>query len=90
MNAWFWLLVAGEILAGLLIILGIFTRVAAGIIIVVMIGAMHTLGRAPQWFVSKDMILAVLALGLAFAGNGSYSLEKRCCKTCTGACASKK
>jgi uncharacterized membrane protein YphA (DoxX/SURF4 family) len=85
-NVWFWLLVIGEITAGALIVLGVFTRFAAGFIIVVMIGAIHTKGRTQGWFVDKDMILAVLALGLALAGNGAYSLEKRCCKACTGSC----
>jgi uncharacterized membrane protein YphA (DoxX/SURF4 family) len=86
MNAWFWILVVLEIAAGALFVLGIFTRVAAAVIVAIMMGALHTKGRSAGWFVDKDMILAVLALGLAFTGNGAYSLAKRCCKTCTGAC----
>jgi hypothetical protein len=85
-NVWFWLLVIGEITAGALIVLGVFSRFAAGFIIIVMIGAMHTKGRTPGWFIDKDMILTVLALGLALTGNGAYALEKRCCKVCTGSC----
>lgn len=69
MNAWFWILVVLEIAAGALFVLGIFTRVAAAVIIAIMLGAIHTQGWASGRFVGKDMILAVLALGLAFAGN---------------------
>lgn len=84
MNVWFWLLVVGEITAGVLFVLGVFTRVAAAIVIAIMIGAMHTKWWATGWFVDKDMILAVLALGLAFAGNGAYSVQNRCSRMCSG------
>lgn len=88
MNAWFWILVVLEIGAGALFVLGIFTRVAAAVVIAIMIWAIHTQGWASGRFVGKDMILAVLALGLAFTSNGAYSLQNRCCKMCSGACAS--
>lgn len=88
MNAWFWILVVLEITAGALFVLGVFTRVAAAVVIAIMLGAIHTQGWASGRFVGKDMILAVLALGLAFTGNGAYSLQNRCCRMCSGSCAS--
>jgi len=87
MNTWFWLLVVTEITIGTLFVLGIFTRVASPIAVVIMLGAMHTKGRAQGWFVDKDFMIAILAIVVALVGNGAYSLAKRCCKTCTGSCA---
>lgn len=87
MNAWFWILVVLEIGAGVLFVLGMFTRVAAAVVIAIMLGAMHTKGRAFQ-AMEMDFILAGLALGLAFAGNGAYSVQNRCCRMCSGSCAS--
>jgi len=88
MNAWFWILVVAEITAGTLFVFGIFTRIAAAIVIVVMLGAMNLKGWAFQTM-ELDFTLAVLALGLAFAGNGAYALQKLCCKSCSGSCGTK-
>jgi len=86
MNVWFWLLVVGEITAGALFVLGVFTRVAAAIVVVVMLGAMHTKGRSAMTFIDKDFMLAIIAIVIAMMGNGAYSLQRRCCRTCTGTC----
>lgn len=88
MNVWFWLLVVGEIAIGVLFVLGIFTRVAAVIAVVIMLGAIHTKGRGEAWFVDKDFIILILAIVVALVGNGTYSLQKRCCSVCNGSCAS--
>lgn len=85
MNAWFWVLVVAEILAWALFVLGVFTRLASAIVIVVMLGAMHTKGR-DFGAMELDFVLAGLALGLAFLGNGAYSLQNWCCKMCSWAC----
>lgn len=88
MNAWFWILVVAEIAAGALFVFGIFTRVAAAVVVAIMLGAMNLKGWSFQ-AVELDFVLAGLALGLAFAGNGAYSLQKLCCKTCSGSCGTK-
>jgi len=83
MNAWFWILVVAEITAWTLFVLGMFTRIAAAIVVVIMLGAMNIKGWSFQTM-ELDFFLAVLAIGLAIAGNGAYSLQNRCCTTCTG------
>lgn len=87
MNAWFWILVVLEIGAGALFVLGIFTRVAAAVVVAIMLGAMNLKGWSFQ-AMELDFVLAGLALWLGFAGNGAYSLQNRCCKKCSGTCAS--
>lgn len=87
MNMWFWILVILEITAGALFVLGVFTRIAAAVVIVIMLGAMNVKGWSFQ-AMELDLVLAVLALGLAFTGNGAYSLQNRCCRMCSGSCAS--
>lgn len=87
MNMWFWILVILEITAGALFVLGVFTRIAAAVVIVIMLGAMNVKGWSFQ-AAELDFVLAVLALGLAFTGNGAYSLQNRCCRMCSGSCAS--
>ena len=76
---------SGEILAGLLFILGIFTRVASVIVLIIMIGAMHTKGRSFD-LMEIDIILAGMALGLFFTKNGMYSFQRLYYQSCRGNC----
>lgn len=76
------LLAIGEIVAWALFIFGIFTRVAAVFVVIVMLGAMNAKGRSGAAFVEKDFILLVLAIVVACTWTGKYALSSclpRCC-----------
>lgn len=80
------LVIWGEFLASLLVLLGLFTRYAAGVIIGIMIGAIYFVhapwGFFMNWYmepkVGEGFEYHVLAIGLAssliFLGDGNYSL----------------
>ena len=68
-----------EVVIGAMFILGLFPRVAAVAVVIIMLGAMNTKGRAGTTFVEKDFMLAIIAIVLFATGAGSYSLTAACC-----------
>ncbi|MFD2615171.1 DoxX family protein [Paenibacillus gansuensis] len=71
---------AGELLGGLLFAAGLFTWVGALLMIVLMIGAIAKVhGANGLWSTQNgyeyNLVLIVIALGVAFIGAGEYSLD---------------
>ncbi len=69
---------AGELAAGVAMLLGLFTRWAGALIAVIMLGAMM-LVKFKAGFLGGyefDAMLFFAALGIAFIGPGKYSLDK--------------
>lgn len=81
----------GEIVAGCLVILGVFTRIASGFL-AVMIGLMilyvHSGARVIGIHSNElELALFVMSAALIFLGPGSYALGALFCKCCrTGKC----
>jgi len=75
-----------ELLGGILMVLGLWTSVAGGLLAVVMLGA-YVLVKSKLPFMAAEIDIALFAasLGVAFAGPGKYSLGKKVCDctTCT-------
>ena len=67
-----------ELLGGILMVLGLWTSVAGGLLAVVMLGA-YVLVKSKLPFMAAEIDIALFAasLGVAFAGPGKYSLGKR-------------
>jgi len=78
---WAWVVAIVEFFGGLFIFLGVFTRVAALLIIVDMLGAMVTVNWKAGFFWTKGGLefpptLAVIALTLVITGPGFVSLDR--------------
>lgn len=75
----FWTLAVGstEFFGGIALLLGIFTQAAAGLIALVMLGAIALVKRK-QGFVNGwefDLALLIMALSLLALGPGAFSLD---------------
>lgn len=78
-ETWFRIARAAEIVAGVGLILGIFTSAMAALGLIVLLFAANSKGRALQK-AEMDFAYIVMLLTLAFAGGGKYSLDGvRCC-----------
>ncbi len=67
-----------EVLAGIFVILGVFTRVSSLLLAFVMVGAI-VLVKAGKGFIGGyelDFVLLLIALGLVCSGGGSYGITK--------------
>ncbi|MBD3274250.1 MAG: DoxX family membrane protein [Candidatus Marinimicrobia bacterium] len=73
-----WLVALVEFLGGISVLLGIFTRISAGLIAIVMVVAMITVkfaqGFSGGW--EFDFVLFMMALALVIKGDGEFSLDK--------------
>jgi uncharacterized membrane protein YphA (DoxX/SURF4 family) len=85
-----WVKVLGiwEVLIGLGLILGWFTRTAAVFALIIMLGAMNA-----KWWntsaITQDILLALGSLAIIIFTAWQYSLDYRCCKSgscCGGSC----
>lgn len=87
-----------EVIGGAALILGVFSRLFAALFFIEMVFAVFltSLGRSfsyPQH--ETEILLALVSLGIAFAGSGRYSLRAAECHhcggmACKGECASQK
>lgn len=68
-----------EVIVGAMFVLGLFPRVAAVAVVIIMLGAMNAKGRSGTTFVEKDFMLAIIAIVLFATGAGNYSLTAACC-----------
>lgn len=71
-----------ELVGGIALILGLLTRVAAGLLIFDMLGAMFLVHIPNGFFVAKNglelvLVLAVACLAFVLAGAGRYSLDNK-------------
>ncbi len=71
----------GELLGGVLIALGLFTRVAAVVLIIIMVGAILTVTGSHGFNVVKggfeyNFVLIMIAAALTLAGAGTFSLDR--------------
>jgi putative oxidoreductase len=75
-----------ETLAGVFLILGIFTRYAGYAVALVMLGAIITLHFKQGFLGGMELPLLYLASGLALAwgGAGKWSVGKKCCGSVGG------
>lgn len=71
-----------ELLGGLMLILGIYSQIAALMIILIMLGAIYhhvVKWKSPYWAQNKgweyDLMWLVMCLVILTSGGGSYSLE---------------
>lgn len=72
-TTWFWIVSISEILAGTLLVIGLFTRLASFLVILIMLVAMNTMGRG--WMqIELPFILMVIAIALFTSGPGRYSI----------------
>jgi putative oxidoreductase len=72
-----------EILGGLMMLVGFSTQIAGLLLAIVMISALALVklpGAFGKWEI--DLVMLLLSLGLAFADNGKYAIEKECCSSC--------
>ena len=88
---WAYLVSFVELLGGVAVLLGVYTRVAAGLLAVVMLVASYKLLSAPQMLIAPvSLLFSTVALKLA--GGGKYSLWRKGCgcgSTCNcGTCES--
>lgn len=74
-----YLVATAEVLAGLSMLLGLWTHWAGKVIAVIMIGAIvfakFKMGFLGGW--EFDLMLLVSALGISFSGAGKYSLDAK-------------
>lgn len=73
-----WLVAIVEFLGGILVLVGFFTRISAGLIAIVMAVAMLTV-KFSQGFVGGwefDFVLFMIAISLVILGDGEYSIAK--------------
>ena len=81
---WAYLVTCVELLGGIAVLLGVYTRIASAVLAVVMIVAIYELRTMPQFIMTPISILVSL-LALKLAGGGKYALVKEsCCGS--GAC----
>ncbi len=74
-----YMVAVGEVLAGLSMLLGLWTHWAGKVIALIMIGAIalakYKMGFLGGW--EFDLMLLVSALGISFMGSGKYSLDAK-------------
>ncbi|NBI27495.1 DoxX family protein [Chengkuizengella marina] len=71
---------AGELVGGILLVLGFITPLASAMILVIMLGAIvkvHAPGGlwATQGGIEYPLVLLATVIGIAFIGSGKYSLD---------------
>jgi len=94
-ETWFQIARAAEIVAGIGLILGIFTSLAAVLWLLVLLFAANSKGRSIQK-AEMDFAYIIMLVSLAFAWGGKYSLDgllchkhcasESCCSTGGGSC----
>ena len=74
-----------EVIGGLMLILGIVTRVAAVALAIDMLFAILLTGLGRGWGPHElELVLMAASLGIALTGSGKYALYKMECKNCLG------
>ncbi len=74
-----WIVGIGELLGGILLLAGIYTRYAAGFLAIIMVGAIALVQAANGWNALRlDIMLLATMLYFVFAGGGKYSLLDDC------------
>jgi putative oxidoreductase len=66
-----------ELFGGIAVLLGLFTRIASGLISLVMLGAIITV-KAAKGFIGGyelDLMLLLVALSLVFSGPGAWAVD---------------
>ncbi len=82
---WAYLVSFVELLGGVAVLLGVYTRVAAGLLAVVMLVASYKLLSAPQMLIAPvSLLFSTVALKLA--GGGKYSLWRNKGCGCGNSC----
>ena len=85
---WAYLVAFVEFLGGIAVLLGVYTRIAAGLLAVVMLVASYKLLATPQMMIAPvSLLFSTIALKLA--GGGTYSLMRHSCPSgscCGGNC----
>jgi len=75
-----------EILAGAMILLGIYSAIGGWIVAIVMAGAYIIIGYKMPFFGGSELVMVYFFAGLAIAmlGSGKYSIKRdACCGTCS-------
>ncbi|MSU55933.1 MAG: DoxX family protein [Candidatus Taylorbacteria bacterium] len=84
---WAYLVAFVELIGGVMVLLGVYTRIASKLLAIIMIVAVYVMRHDMQTvMMSFSVLFSTLALHLA--GGGKYSLMKGCCGgKCGGSCA---
>lgn len=78
---WLFVLGLGEVVLGVLLILGLFVSFVAPILAIIMLGAMNVKGW--DWDkIELDAVLCGLAVALTVSGSGRFALQALFCKKC--------
>ena len=77
---WAYLVTAVELFGGIAVLLGIYTRVAAKLLAIVMIVAMYLL-RGNMEMAMLPFLMFFATVSLTLSGGGKYSLMKKLCKS---------
>ena len=78
---WLFVLGLGEVVLGVLLILGLFVSFVAPILAIIMLGAMNVKGW--DWDkIELDAVLCGLAVALTVSGSGRFALQSLFCKKC--------
>ncbi|MEK7563945.1 MAG: DoxX family protein [Patescibacteria group bacterium] len=95
-TSWVYVIALAELVGGILMVLGLFTRIAGLWLTGVMIGAIYLVTWNMGFAASQlPMLLLFTSLGLAMTGAGKWSLDShmpwgKCdnCENCAGVCLS--
>ncbi len=74
---WAYLVSFVELIGGIAVVLGVWTRIAAKLLAIVMLVAMYKLLAAPQMLIAP-LSLFFSSVALMFTGAGKYALSKKC------------
>lgn len=73
---WAYLVTAVELLGGVAVLFGLFTRIAAGLLFIIMVVAAY-MTRGNSQMMILPMFLVFVTLSLKFCGAGKYSLDAK-------------
>lgn len=79
-EVWFWLAAIGELVAGILLVVGLFLPVAGALVVIIMLVAFFGAHAGSMQSGMAALTFLIAGLGLGIAGPGKYSLAAFCCK----------
>ena len=75
---WAYLVSFVELIGGIAVLLGVYTRISAKLLTIIMIVAIYVLRDNVQMIMTPVSIF-FSTLALTLAGGGKYSLSRKCC-----------
>ena len=83
-----WLTAVAELLTGIMLVLGIWTKFAAAILMIIMLVALFVVHIQNGFDAGTQYVLSLIAAlaALMSAGGGKWCVTKRCCPCPAGGC----